>query len=203
MPFQPVPGAVTVQLGQQLWIVGNAASNHVEVGTHPADGSPEAGETGIRLYAADGVTVLIDLGADGTMKVDGFAATEDWISYTASFALKAGGTAVAPANYIVDARYTRLGKWVAFQTGLTMQAGFSYGAAAGVLTASVPVLPVNRSQQGWAWINRGGADVLAALRIGNTLDAQVRITGHQASTTDYPAWAAGDRLEIGGVYQAA
>lgn len=130
--------------------------------------------------------------------------TGNWHGYTGTFAFKAGGTVIAASNYTVDARYLQMDKFIAFQVGMTMNAGFSYGGATGGLTISVPILPTNRNQLALGWIARGGTDVPAILRLAFSLDAAVRIinSGHQATTTDYPTWAAGDRIEAGGVYQA-
>jgi hypothetical protein len=128
--------------------------------------------------------------------------TGNWHSYTGTFAFKAGGTTIAATQYAVDARYFQMDKFVAFQVGITMNAGFSYGGATGVLTMGLPVLPVNRSQILQAAIIRGGADIFAWGRGVFSTDAQIRITGHQASTTDYPTWASGDQIILGGTYQA-
>jgi hypothetical protein len=75
MPFQRIPDTVDVNAKiaaydgpiNGLYTVGNPAAAHAEIGTNGA------GQSGIRLYAADGVTVLIDLDAltgDGTFQGD-------------------------------------------------------------------------------------------------------------------------------------
>src|SRR3954471_2122201 len=44
-----------------LLVVGNTAGPHAEIGTHPHDGSPSQDFSGIRLYASDGTTVVVNL----------------------------------------------------------------------------------------------------------------------------------------------
>jgi hypothetical protein len=73
MPFQRIPRVSDLLPGaiKGLWTIGDTSSWHIEIGTHPADGSPTAGESGIRLYGADGLTALINLSIGGTPTITG------------------------------------------------------------------------------------------------------------------------------------